>query len=84
MSDDQVLIDKVCHYRNLAIECGAEPAHMLDGYDRQGRSAKSEVLSTLDPRPSSPALGFFARMCREKGLPDKGSKDVLIQRLEAA
>ncbi|MEI6389682.1 MAG: glycosyltransferase family 4 protein [Verrucomicrobiota bacterium] len=40
----------------------------LDGYDRQGRSAKSEVLSTLDPRPSSPALGFFARMCREKGL----------------
>ncbi len=34
----------------------------LDGYEVESQP------STLDPRPSTPDLGYFARMCREKGL----------------
>jgi glycosyltransferase involved in cell wall biosynthesis len=53
----------------------------LDGYDEEGRRQKAEYRmqkgegqgasvppSPLTPRPSPPTLGFFARMCREKGL----------------
>jgi glycosyltransferase involved in cell wall biosynthesis len=38
----------------------------LDGYGVEG--SKGSPLSTLDPRPSPHVLGFFARMCPEKGL----------------
>ena len=46
----------------------------LEGYGvagQEGKAAgqgKGAPPSTLDPRPSPPVLGFFARMCREKGL----------------
>jgi glycosyltransferase involved in cell wall biosynthesis len=45
----------------------------LEGYGEENRGAGAESLSgprpsTLDPQPSPPVLGFFARMCREKGL----------------
>jgi glycosyltransferase involved in cell wall biosynthesis len=46
----------------------------LDGYSAEGRgssdanSARNARSSTLDTRHSSPILGYFARMCREKGL----------------
>ena len=38
----------------------------LEGYGGEGQ--KGAPLSTLDPRPAAPVLGFFARMCPEKGL----------------
>jgi glycosyltransferase involved in cell wall biosynthesis len=53
----------------------------LDGYVQEGRRQNVECrrqkaeghgasarLSPLAPRPSTPVLGFFARMCQEKGL----------------
>jgi glycosyltransferase involved in cell wall biosynthesis len=46
----------------------------LAGYAEDGgqrtedRGRRTEWPSTLDPRPPAPSLGFFARMCREKGL----------------
>ena len=45
----------------------------LEGYGVEGRGSKAEGQtgappSTLDARPSTPVLGFFARMCPEKGL----------------
>jgi glycosyltransferase involved in cell wall biosynthesis len=45
----------------------------LDGYGVESRASgveaqKGAPLSTPDPRPSTPVLGFFARMCPEKGL----------------
>jgi glycosyltransferase involved in cell wall biosynthesis len=42
----------------------------LDGYDAAGRSGKSEDRSPKSEAPGTgaPTLGFFARMCREKGL----------------
>ena len=47
----------------------------LDGYGDEGRGVKSEgrrpdrtQSSPLASRPSPFVLGFFARMCREKGL----------------
>src|SRR5205823_3604057 len=36
----------------------------LTGY----RAPADRPGSTLDPGPSPPVLGYFARMCREKGL----------------
>lgn len=33
--DVQKLIDAVCHYRNLAISCGAKPDDMLNLYDKE-------------------------------------------------
>ncbi|MFM8471778.1 MAG: glycosyltransferase family 4 protein [Limisphaerales bacterium] len=46
----------------------------LAGYEVESRASKVESQpSTLDPRPSTPVLGYFARMCREKGL------DLLIE-----
>ena len=38
----------------------------LDGYEVGGRKGISPI--SLDPRSAPPVLGFFARMCREKGL----------------
>ncbi|NBR86691.1 MAG: glycosyltransferase [Verrucomicrobia bacterium] len=41
----------------------------LDGYAVESRESRVESQpSALDPRPSTPVLGYFARMCREKGL----------------
>jgi glycosyltransferase involved in cell wall biosynthesis len=53
----------------------------LDGYDEECRMQNAEcrmqkgeglgasvALSPFAPRPSVPVLGFFARMCQEKGL----------------
>ena len=45
----------------------------LDGYGVEGLASRVEgrsgaTPSTLDPRLSAPVLGFFARMCPEKGL----------------
>jgi glycosyltransferase involved in cell wall biosynthesis len=38
----------------------------LDGFEVESRM--TDQPSTLDPWPSTPVLGYFARMCREKGL----------------
>jgi glycosyltransferase involved in cell wall biosynthesis len=38
----------------------------LEGYGVEGQ--KGTIPSPLAPHPSPPVLGFFARMCREKGL----------------
>jgi glycosyltransferase involved in cell wall biosynthesis len=40
-----------------------------EGYRDECRvTGAANVSASLVPRPSSPTLGFFARMCREKGL----------------
>jgi glycosyltransferase involved in cell wall biosynthesis len=36
--------------------------------------------STLDPRPSTPVLGYFARMCKEKGLDTLVEAFILLKR----
>ena len=40
----------------------------VEGKESQGSFSPDTRHSTLDTRPSAPVLGFFARMCREKGL----------------
>ena len=65
----------------------------LDGYAEEGRRQNAEgrmqngegqgvstPLSPLTPRPSPPVLGFFARMCREKGLDTLVEAYILLRR----
>jgi glycosyltransferase involved in cell wall biosynthesis len=59
----------------------------LDGYRVERRESGSvtglaEPPSTLDSRPSAPILGYFARMCREKGLDRLVEAFLLLKRRE--
>jgi glycosyltransferase involved in cell wall biosynthesis len=59
----------------------------LDGFEVEDRrsSVKSRAPdqpSTLDLQPSTPVLGYFARMCREKGLDRLVEAFILLKRRE--
>jgi glycosyltransferase involved in cell wall biosynthesis len=69
----------------------------LDGYDEEGRRQKAECRmqegegpgasvppTPLTPRPSPPTLGFFARMCREKGLDTLVEAYILLRKRGSA
>jgi len=59
----------------------------LDGYGVESRESRVESQgadrsSSFDLRPSTPVLGYFARMCREKGLDRLVEAFILLKRRE--